>query len=36
MFDGTDKGDKEVLEGDTGPALVVQLMCLTRHAKEDE
>ena len=36
VFDGTDEGDEEILEGDTGPALVVRRMCLTPHANEDE
>ena len=36
MFDGTDEGDDEVLEGDMGPALVVQWMCLTFHVNGDE
>ena len=36
VFDGTDEGDEEVLEGDTGPALVVRQMCLTPCANGDE
>ena len=29
VFDGTDQGDEEVLEGDMCPTLVVRQMCLT-------
>ena len=36
MFDSTDEGDEEVLEGHTSPALVVRRMCLSPRAKEDE
>ena len=36
MFDGTDKGDEEVLEGDTSLTLVVRQMCLTPRANGDE
>ena len=36
VFDGTDEGDKKVLEGDTDPALVVQQMCLTLRTNGDE
>ena len=36
VFDGTNEGDVEILEGDTGPALVVRRMCLTPHANGDE
>ena len=36
VFDGIDEGDEEILEGDTGPALVVRHMCLMPHANEDE
>ena len=36
VFDGTDKGNEEVLEGDTGPALVIRRMCLTPCANGDE
>ena len=36
MFDGTDEGDEEILEGDTGPVLAVRRMCLTTRANEDE
>ena len=36
MFDGTDKGDMEILEGDTGPALVVRNMCLAPRVNRDE
>ena len=32
VFDGTDEGDKEVLEGDMGLVLVVKWMRLTFHA----
>ena len=34
-FDGIDKGD-EILEGDTGPTLVVRRMFLMPRANEDE
>ena len=36
VFDGTDEGDEEILEGDTGPTLVVRHMCLMPHVNEDE
>ena len=36
VFDGTNKRDDEVLEGDTGLALVVRRMCLTPRANGDE
>ena len=36
MFDGTDEGNEKVLEGDTGPALVVIQICLTPRANRDE
>ena len=36
MFDGTDEGDEEILEGDSGLALMVRRMCLTPYANEDE
>ena len=36
VFDGTDEGDEEILEGDTGPTLVVRHICLTPRANEDE
>ena len=36
MFDGTDEGDEEVLESDTGPTLVVRQMCLTPRANRYE
>ena len=36
VFDGTEEGDEEILEGDTGLALVVRHMCLTPRANEDE
>ena len=36
VFDGTDEGDKEILEGDMGLALVVRRMCLTPRANKDE
>ena len=36
VFYGTDEGDEEIFEGDTGPTLVVRRMCLTPHANEDE
>ena len=36
MFYGTEEGDEEILEGDTGATLVVRRMCLTPHANEDE
>ena len=36
VFDGTNEGDVEILEGDTGPALVVRRMCLISHANRDE
>ena len=38
MFDGTDEEDEdeEVLEGDTGLALVVRQMCLIPRANGDE
>ena len=36
VFDGTYEGDEEVLEGDTGPTLVVRWMCLTPRTNEDE
>ena len=36
VFDGTDEGDEEILEGDMGPALVVRRMCLTLRANENE
>ena len=36
VFDGTDEGDVEILEGDTGPTLVVRRMCLGSRANGDE
>ena len=36
VFDGTDEGDEEILEGDMGPTLVVRRICLTSHANKDE
>ena len=36
VFDGTNDGDVEILEGDTGPVLVVRCMCLASYANEDE
>ena len=36
VFDGTDTGDEEILEGDIGPVLFVHRMCLTPHASRDE
>ena len=36
VFDGTDKGDEEVLKGDTCLALVIRRMCLTHRANGDE
>ena len=36
VFDGTDEGNREILENDTGSALVVRCMCLTPRANEDE
>ena len=36
VFDGTDMANKEILEGDTGPVLVVRRMCLTPCANRDE
>ena len=35
-FDDTKEEDEEVLEGDTGPTLVVRKMCLTPRANEDD
>ena len=36
VFDDNDEGDVEILEGDTGPALVVRRMCLASHGNRDE
>ena len=36
LFNGTNEGDEEVLEGDTGLAMVVRLKCLTPRANKDE
>ena len=36
VFDGTDERDEEVLEGDTGLALIVRQMRLTPHANGGE
>ena len=36
VFDVTNEGDKEILEGDIGLALVVRHMCLMPRANEDE
>ena len=36
VFDGTDEGDEEILEGDMGLALVVRHMCLMPRGNEDE
>ena len=36
VFDGTDEGDVELFEGDTGPAIVVRCLRLTPHANRDE
>ena len=36
VFDGTDGGDEEVLEGDIGLTLVVRRMCLTPRANRDK
>ena len=36
MFDGTDSGDEEILECDTGPILIVRRICLTLRANGDE
>ena len=36
VFDGTNEKDEEILEGDTGPPLVVRCMCLTPRVNEDE
>ena len=36
VFDGTGEGDKEILESDTCPKLVIRRICLTPRANEDE
>ena len=36
VFDNIKETDKEVLEGYTGPVLVVRMMCLTPRANEDK
>ena len=36
MFDGTDEGDEEILEGDTSLALVAKRLCLTPSVNDDE
>ena len=36
VFDGTDEGDVEILEGHTGPALVVRRIYLALRANMDE
>ena len=36
VFNGTNKGEEEILKGDTGLALMVRRMCLTSRANQDE
>ena len=36
MFNCTGEGDEDILEGDTGPTLLVRRMCLMLCANEDE